>query len=54
MEVRDKSGNLIAGEGNEISLFGGGIPHKWDSEEYRNLYDELPGDCHAPYFIVDD
>jgi len=54
IEIRDKTGNLIAREGDELSLFGGGIPHRWDSDEYRQLYYELPGDCHAPYFIVDE
>lgn len=54
IEIRDKNGNLIAREGDELTLSGGGIPHSWDSEEYRQLYYELPGDCYAPHFIVDE
>lgn len=54
IEIRDGPGNLIAREGDELTLSGGGIPHSWDSEEYRKLYYALPGDCHAPYWIVDE
>jgi hypothetical protein len=51
--IMDETGNLVAREGDELTLSGGGIPDSWDSEEYRQLYYELPGDCLAPYFIVD-
>jgi hypothetical protein len=54
IEISDTTGNLIAREGDELTLSGGGIPHSWDSGEYRRLYYELPGDCHAPYWIVDE
>jgi hypothetical protein len=53
IEIRDGAGSLIAREGDELTLSGGGIPHSWESDEYRQLYYQLPGDCHAPYWIVD-
>jgi hypothetical protein len=34
-------------------LEGGKIPVSWDSERYRQLYYELPGDCNGPYWIVE-
>ena len=49
----DESGSMIATEGDELTLSGGGIPHNWESEEYRQLYYNLPGDCHAPHWIID-
>jgi len=50
--VIDEMGSIIATEGDELTLSGGGIPHSWESEEYRQLYYNLPGDCHAPHWIV--
>ncbi|MCJ7702785.1 MAG: hypothetical protein MUO62_14475 [Anaerolineales bacterium] len=52
LAVMDKSGTIIASEGDELTLSGGGIPHSWNSDEYRQLYYNLPGDCHAPHWIV--
>jgi len=54
VEIRNKSGKVIVREGGEITLLGGLIPHSWESEEYRQLYHELPGDCQAPYWIVSE
>ena len=50
--VKDETGNVIASEGDELTLSGGGIPHSWESEEYRQLSYNIPGDCYAPYWIV--
>ena len=53
IEIKDESGKVIAIECDELTLSGGGILHSWESEEYRQLNHQLPGDCHAPYWIVD-
>jgi hypothetical protein len=50
--VKDESGNVIASEGDELTLSGGGIPHSWESEEYRQLNYNIPGDCYPSYWIV--
>jgi hypothetical protein len=50
--IVDASGQVVAREGEEVTLGGGPIPHSWDSEEYRQLFHELPGDCFPPYWIV--
>jgi hypothetical protein len=52
LQIKDETGKLIAKEGDELTLPGGSIPHSWESEEYRQMYFNLPGDCHAPHFIV--
>ncbi len=52
LSVMDETDNIIATEGDELTLSGGGIPHNWDSDEYRQMYYNLPGDCYAPHFIV--
>ena len=50
--IVDGSGQVVARVGEEVTLGGGPIPHSWDSEEYRQLFHELPGDCSPPYWIV--
>ena len=50
--VKAETGNVIASEGDELTLSGGGIPQSWESEEYRQLNYNIPGDCYAPYWIV--
>jgi len=50
--IVDGSGQVVARVGEEVVLGGGPIPHSWDSEEYRQLFHELPGDCSPPYWIV--
>jgi hypothetical protein len=50
--VLDGEGQVVARIGEEVTLGGGPIPHSWDSEEYRQLFQELPGDCGPPYWIV--
>jgi hypothetical protein len=52
LTIRDETGDILATEGDELTLSGGGIPHSWDSAEYRELYYNLPGDCQAPHWIV--
>ncbi len=52
VEVRNASGELVAREGEEVVLHGGGPPHSWDSEQYRQLHYNTPGDCYGPYWIV--
>ena len=54
LAVMDESGTVLATEGDELTLSGGGIPHSWDTDEYRQMYYNLPGDCYAPHFIVGD
>lgn len=52
VEIRNASGELVAREGEEVVLQGGGPPHSWDSEQYRQLHYNTPGDCFGPYWIV--
>ena len=53
VEILNGSGEIVAQEGTEVVLRGSAIPHSWDSEHYRQLYYNIPGDCHGPYWIVD-
>jgi hypothetical protein len=52
VEIIDGDGDLVAREGSDLVLHGSPIPHSWDSEHYRQLYYEIPGDCFGPYWIV--
>ncbi len=52
VEITNGSGELVAREGSDFVLRGGPIPHSWDSENYRQLRFEIPGDCFGPYWIV--
>jgi len=52
VEILDGAGQVIAREGEQVTLYGGYIPISWDSEEYRRLYYDVPGDCFGPYWIV--
>lgn len=52
VEIVDGSGQVVARIGEEVRLSGGKIPVDWDSEAFRRLYHELPGDCDGPYWIV--
>jgi hypothetical protein len=54
VEVLDGSGQVVARVGEQVRLEGGDIPVVWDLEAYRSLLDELPRDCHGPYWIVSD
>lgn len=48
----DGSGEVVAAVGDQVRLGGGAIPKVWDSDQYRQLYYELPGDCFGPYWVV--
>jgi len=52
VEILNGSGEVVAQEGGEVLLHGGAIPHRWESEDYRQLYTDIPGDCNGPYWIV--
>jgi hypothetical protein len=52
VEIVDASGQAIARVGETLSLSGGPISVDWNSMEYRQLRQELPGDCHGPYWVV--
>jgi hypothetical protein len=52
VEIVDGSGRVVARVGEEVRLGGGAIPVDLDSEKYRQLRYELPGDCLGPYWIV--
>jgi hypothetical protein len=52
VEIVNSSGDLIAREGESVTLSGSRIPPTWENEHYRQLYYELPGDCNGPYWIV--
>jgi hypothetical protein len=54
VEVADGNGKVIASEGSDLLVNGGSIPHSWDSEAYRQLYYDVPGDCFGPYWIVSE
>jgi hypothetical protein len=51
--VVDGSGQAVARLGDEVSLRGRAIPHDIDFPAYRQLVDELPGDCIGASWLVD-
>ena len=54
VEIVDGSGQGVVRVGEEVRIGGGAILMDWDSEKYRQLHYELPGDCHGPYWIVEN
>ncbi|MBC8445842.1 MAG: hypothetical protein H8D74_01445 [Chloroflexi bacterium] len=54
LEIVDGSGQMVARDGEEVRLEGGKLPKDWSSENYRQLYHELPCGCIGPYWIVKD
>jgi hypothetical protein len=54
IEILNGSGQVMARVGEPVHLKGGKIPPDWNSERYRQLRYELPGDCNGPYWIVRD
>ena len=51
--VIDGAGRVAARSGDAVRLRGRPIPHNWDVEVYRRLVNELPGDCHGIYWLVE-
>jgi hypothetical protein len=51
--VVDGTGQAVARVGNEVSLRGRAIPQDMDFAGYRQLVDELPGDCTGLSWLVD-
>jgi hypothetical protein len=43
----------VARLGDEALLRGRAVPHTMDSPAYRQLIDELPGDCIGASWVVD-
>jgi hypothetical protein len=52
--VVDGSGQAVARVGDDVSLRGRTIPHDIDFAAYRQLVDELPGDCIGASWLVDE
>jgi hypothetical protein len=51
--VIDGTGQAVAQVGDEVSLRGRAIPQSMDFAAYRQLVDELPGDCVGASWLVD-
>lgn len=51
--VLDAAGNVVARMGDDIHLHGRAIPHSGDDPVYRQLINELPGDCYDAAWLVD-
>jgi hypothetical protein len=51
--VLDGTGQAVARMGDEVRLRGRAIPHSADVAVYRQLIDELPGDCIGASWLVD-
>ena len=51
--VVDGTGQAVARMGDEVRLRGRAIPHSTDGAVYRQLIDELPGDCVGASWLVD-
>jgi len=51
--VLDGAGQAVARMGDEVSLRGRAVPHDADVSVYRQLIDELPGDCVGASWLVD-
>jgi formylglycine-generating enzyme required for sulfatase activity len=51
--VLDGTGQAVARMGDEVRLRGRTIPHNADVAVYRQLMDELPGDCIGASWLVD-
>jgi hypothetical protein len=51
--VVDGTGQVVARVGDQVTLHGRAIPHSMDVAAYRQLVDELPGDCIGASWLVD-
>jgi phosphohistidine phosphatase SixA len=49
----DGTGETVAQVGDRVQLRGRAVPHTTDSPVYRQLIDELPGDCIGATWVVD-
>ena len=53
LHVLFPAGRAVARTGETVRLSGASVPQTWESEVYRRLVNELPGDCHGTYWIVE-
>jgi hypothetical protein len=51
--VVDGAGQAMARMGDEVRLRGRAVPHSMDFAVYRQLIDEMPGDCIGASWLVD-
>jgi hypothetical protein len=51
--VVDGTGKTVAQVGELVHLRGRAVPHTWESEIYRRLVGEMPGDCIGASWVVD-
>jgi len=51
--IMDAAGKVVARVGDEVHLRGRAIPHSGDVPVYRQLINELPGDCIGASWLVD-
>ena len=51
--VLDAAGQVVARMGDAVRLRGRAIPHSGDDPVYRQLINELPGDCIGAAWLVD-
>jgi hypothetical protein len=49
----DGTGETVAQVGDQVHVRGRAVPHTTDSPVYRQLIDELPGDCVGATWVVD-
>jgi hypothetical protein len=54
LTVIDQEGIALAQMDDEVRLRTRAVPHTMDSPAYRQLLDELPGDCIGPTWLVDE
>jgi hypothetical protein len=52
--ILDGKGQVVAQLGDDVLLRARSVPHSIDSPIYRQLIDELPGDCRGATWLVDE
>jgi hypothetical protein len=50
----DREGTPLAQLGDTVQMRARSVPHTWDDPLYRQLVDELPGDCIGATWLVDE
>ncbi len=50
--ISDKTSGQTMHVGDHVIIEGKKIPVDWQSELYRKLRNELPGDCNGPYLLI--